>query len=217
MSLTHTCIKSSFCCPSSDTGQRSSGSSVATYDYMTDHLIVILTCPGKTSSPLLYTKKKKQCSSGLTLTMKMTISKTRTEKLTLKMTKRSVLVVQQAPQDGRRTHILRPLYLTTSVSGSEIFFVICDFGFFWLTIFVISELHIQVQGLCPRAITFLSYLEKHLFLSYFLQLRHIFWVLIFIYFLLVHLLVCVHFAVFWMFGGSNLFCYKGFHFLWFLF
>ena len=118
----HTCIKSSFCCPSRDTGQRSSGSSVATCDHMRDHFIVILTCPGKkTAIPLL---QKDQCS-GLTLTMNMTISMTKTENLTLKMTKRPVLVVQQAPQDGRRTRIQRPLYPTTSVSGSERCF--CNF------------------------------------------------------------------------------------------
>ena len=71
-------------------------------------------------------RKKQQihCSektkgSGLTLTMNTTISMTKTENLTLKMTKRSVLVVQPAPQDGRRTHTQRPLYPTTSVSGSE--------------------------------------------------------------------------------------------------
>ena len=38
----------------------------------------------------------------------------------------------------------------------------------WLTMFVISELHIQIQGLFPRVITFLSYLHKDWCLTWFL-------------------------------------------------
>ena len=95
---------------------------------------------------------------------------------------------QRALEAERRTHIQHPPGLTASVAGSDYRIFLCIFNssykmirniclpkedwLFWqtngsaiLTMLVISELHRHVQGLCPRVITFLSYLRKQILSS----------------------------------------------------
>ena len=95
---------------------------------------------------------------------------------------------QRALEAERRMHIQHPPGLTASGAGSEHRIFLCIFNssykvirniflpkedwLFWqtngtaiLTMLVISELHRHVQGLCPRVITFLSYLGKQILSS----------------------------------------------------
>ena len=92
---------------------------------------------------------------------------------------------QRALEAERRRHRKHPPGPTASVAGSDYGIFLCIFNssykvmrniflpkedwLFWqtngtaiLTMLVISELHRHVQGLCPRVITFLSYLGKQI-------------------------------------------------------